>query len=42
MTALAATDVTYAFPDGRQAIGGCSLAVDSGEMVALLGANGAG
>lgn len=42
VTVLSATDLTYAFPDGRRAITDCSLVVDSGELVALLGANGAG
>ena len=34
--------VTYAYPDGRVALNGIDLSLDTGERVALLGPNGAG
>jgi cobalt/nickel transport system ATP-binding protein len=42
VTLLAASALGYAFPDGRQAVTDCSLAVETPTSVALLGANGAG
>ena len=35
-------DLRFAYPDGRVAIDGVSLAVSSGESVGLIGPNGAG
>lgn len=35
-------DLRYAYPDGRQALGGVNLHVHAGESVAILGPNGAG
>ena len=43
MTAvLEVSDLTYAYPGGRQVLFGVDLAVERGERVALLGPNGAG
>jgi len=36
------TDLSYAYPDGKQALFGVSLSVARGEKIALVGANGAG
>ncbi|MEA2717828.1 MAG: cobalt/nickel transport system ATP-binding protein [Actinomycetota bacterium] len=40
--ALAVRDLAFAYPDGRQALFGCSFTVQRGERVAVLGPNGAG
>jgi cobalt/nickel transport system ATP-binding protein len=40
--ALRITGLTFAYPDGRQALHGIDLTLDEGERVALLGPNGAG
>ena len=36
------TDLSYAYPDGRRALDGVSVAVSPGEKVAIVGPNGAG
>jgi cobalt/nickel transport system ATP-binding protein len=36
------SDLTYVYPDGRQALDGLSFAVAEGESVGLIGPNGAG
>ncbi len=36
------TDLSYHYPDGRQALSRVSLEMDDGEKVALVGRNGAG
>ncbi|GGM45603.1 cobalt ABC transporter ATP-binding protein [Longimycelium tulufanense] len=40
--ALLVEQLTYAYPDGRQALFGVDLRIEPGERVALLGPNGAG
>ncbi|MFC4071069.1 energy-coupling factor ABC transporter ATP-binding protein [Actinoplanes subglobosus] len=40
--ALTITGLTFAYPDGRQALHGIDLTLAEGERVALLGPNGAG
>ena len=42
MTTLAIEGLRYRYPDGRVALADVSLAVEKGERVALVGANGAG
>ncbi|WP_225333228.1 energy-coupling factor ABC transporter ATP-binding protein [Halomicrobium urmianum] len=42
MTAVEATGLRYAYPDGTLAVDGIDVTVDDGERVALLGPNGAG
>jgi len=37
--ALEITDLTFAYPDGRQALNNVNLKVNRGERVALLGPN---
>ena len=39
---LSVLNLTYAYPDGHQALYGVNLVVQQGERVALLGPNGAG
>ena len=40
--AIEATDLRFAFPDGRKALDGLSLRVAPGEAVGVIGPNGAG
>jgi cobalt/nickel transport system ATP-binding protein len=40
--ALEVRDLAFVYPDGRQALFGCNLAVARGERLAILGPNGAG
>jgi cobalt/nickel transport system ATP-binding protein len=40
--ALAVRDLAFVYPDGRQALFGCTLTVARGERLAILGPNGAG
>ncbi len=40
--ALVISRLSYSYPDGRLALADISLAIDSGERVALVGPNGAG
>lgn len=40
--ALALLDLRFAYPDGRNALNGVTLAVAAGEKLALVGPNGAG
>lgn len=42
MTAIEATGLQYAYPDGTLAVDGVDVSVERGERVALLGPNGAG